>query len=90
MYVDNDDHEDVSFRHPGAYNMDSGDNPENSLRETTPLVLLPEQPMSYEIITGGTVKGDLFADNQGYTYALSRRCPRVTTWCCSKRGQKST
>lgn len=78
-----------SFRHPGQYNREAGQDPEDSLRETPPEALLPDQPIAYEIIPGGTVKGgDLLADNQGYTYARSRRRPRVTTWTCSNRGKK--
>lgn len=81
--------EDDSFRHHGEYNQASGDNPEDSMSQPEPVVLIPDEPLAYEIIPGGTVKGgDLLADNQGYTYSRSRKRPRVTTWCCSNRGRK--
>lgn len=78
-----------SFRHQGPYNRNPGPDPEDSIHEPAPQAIVEDQPITYEIIKGGTVKGgDLLADNQGYTYSLSRRRPRVTTWTCSNRGKK--
>lgn len=49
--------------------------------------LLPDAPISYEIITGGTVKGgDLLTDTAGYSYAVKKKFVKSTTWACSNRG----
>lgn len=51
--------------------------------------LLPDQPATYYIIPGGSVRGgDLLSDDCGYTYSKRRETSKSITWACSSRGKK--